>query len=301
MKRLLILLLFTAIFGQSYSVAPFGSCSKDIYAGTLKQNAEDLIRRLNTESVRTFAVDSYINEEINKIKFISWVNSLACYYELAQNTKKNNQYMLYILTRYYTIATAIYSAANAIYKKNTLKLEEKNNLKKTLETIDTELKSYSLETYEILRQTELPSAWKKTVPKKLEEAFPNYGTFFKSYSLGKESVNKSFSNVEFEAFLKINGISITKHGLEDLLNQLEKFIYRLKETWFKNEVQLALIKEAEEIEKRIITQYSNFSFITGSFRQQISKSSDKINLIIFFIADIYRGIIQKLLKNINSL
>lgn len=301
---LIISLLLGPVFGfkQSYSIVPFvGTCNKEVYNYILKAKADQIIQQITREFVPAFAKDSYINEQIKEKEFIAWKHLLACYYNFAQGTKKNNQQELYILNRYNDVATIIYETAKKIYQKQSLALSEKNTIKHSLENIKNELQAFSFHTYEILKQTDLPSSWKKSVPRTLEEIFSQYGNFFKSYTFGKQATANTLSDTKFEEFLKINKIPITRIGLENLLNKLEQFIYRLNQTWFKNSIQLALLRQANEIERRIIYQYPQFRFTTESFNLQLNMTTDKINLIIFSIAELYQGAIEKLLKNIDSL
>jgi hypothetical protein len=306
-KKIIVIMTagtFFALFQQTaHAVAPFGKkCDSAVLNTITKDTPESIFQRITRLYIPVFSKDSYIQEKIKEEDFIQWVNLLACLYEWIESSKKTKEAYSSLFLDFFKIANQIFGISKRIYTKRSLPARELNNLKIDAQKAFNEAKTISSIMLEIIaKSVDVSAQWKKGIPSKLEAIFPNYPSFFKSYEIGKKAKASRISDQEFENFLKINQIPIKKIELEDVLNKLEQLTYRLKQSWFRNALQTALIKESKEIADRIVNQYNQFKFFTQSMEDKLFRTPDRAALAAFAIADQYVGTLEKILKNINSL
>lgn len=113
---------------------------------------------------------------------------------------------------------------------------------------------------------------------------------------------------EFSEFLKINGINpANKYALENLVSQLERFVYKLEQTWsiFQSSQQKAitssLVKNSNDIINRIKTQYAALGIMSDLLQDKNKSSNDKFSMMIYAVAEQMYGVYKKLLQQINTL
>lgn len=303
-KKILIftgLILYIVGANTIIATSPFGTCDPELGKKIASESPTQIFQRLTRSYIPVFAKDSYTKETIDEKEFIGFINMMACLYEWIDQQKKVNPAYKDYMIQFYTTAGLIYGTAKTL--KNNLQQQTPQQLqaiKKLIENKLTTIRNISTISLNAIESSTKPSsAWEKTVGSNLETIFPNYKSFFQSYENGKKSKKEPMSDTEFKTFLNLNSINPTKNELENLINLLERFTYRIKKNLFSRNTDLK--NASQEIIDRIKKQYPNFKFVTETLSDKISTTKDKASLIIFALADQFEGSLQKLLNEITSL
>lgn len=153
----------------------------------------------------------------------------------------------------------------------------------------------------ISKSTDYPESWIRTVPKKLDEIYPQYEELYADWSLAQKRTNYEMSDKEFNLFIRQHGTK-DKEDAAKFLPILEKLQYRLdqKSGNIFGRKEKKMLPAFQQIAKRLKMLYPGMQ-LTILESNRIATTTDKLSMILLGQAEAMEGVLKRLIFEIDEL